>query len=71
MDGFLPFIPSSSVNFLNSTFIKQKALFLKTTVDSCLEANMSYLREWRQPSQRARSPQGLSSLKSHFLKTQK
>lgn len=56
-DGF--FLPPHSPYFCKFSkfhFHNTKALFLKTTVDSCLEATTSYLREWRQPSQRARRP---------------
>lgn len=46
---FFLFIPSTSINFLNSTFHNTKTLFMKTTAGSCLKASMSYLRERRQP----------------------
>lgn len=47
--GFFFFTPSTSINFLNSTFHNTETLFMKTTAGSCLKASMSYLRERRQP----------------------
>lgn len=47
-------------------FHNTKTLFMKTTTDSCLKASVSYLRERRQPLERASGPRGPTSLKSHF-----